>query len=475
MKAGIFKNNNRKAAVAGQFYPGNKSELKKQLSELFQKTKTEQSEKRKLQAIISPHAGYVFSGEVAASAFNEIPENSNYKRVFVIASSHQYYFNGASIYCEGDYETPLGEIKVDTTLAKQLTESCAIFTEHTEAHLQEHSLEVQLPFLQFKLGSSFKLVPIILGTNSASDCKKIAAALKPWFTPENLFVISSDFSHYPKSKNALEIDTKTAEAICTNQPEKLLAVLDENKTKGIKNLATSLCGWTSVLTLLYLTENKAYRTEKIKYQNSGDSKIYGDKTRVVGYWSIGVFLEKKLMEITSNEKLEILEKSRNSIKEYVTTGKKGKLVTNNSAGILNEQAGVFVSVYIKNELRGCIGGFPQEKTLNELVQNMAASAACDSRFKKVEVDELDNMELEISVLSPLKEIKSIDEIVLGKHGIFIRQGYNTGTFLPQVAEKTGWNLEQFLGHCARDKAGIGWSGWKTAELFIYEAIIFRGK
>jgi hypothetical protein len=125
-------------------------------------------------------------------------------------------------------------------------------------------------------------------------------------------------------------------------------------------------------------------------------------------------------------------------------------------------------------LRGCIGGFPQEKTLNELIQEMAVSAACDRRFDKLTPDEMENMELEISVISPLKKIESTDEIELGKHGIYIKNGLNTGTFLPQVADKTGWNKEQFLGHCSRDKAGLGWEGWKTAELFIYEAIIFKG-
>lgn len=473
--AGFFSHTNRKAAVAGQFYPGSKSELKEQLSELFENAKPRSLENEPLQALISPHAGYVFSGEVAASAFHQIPENKSYKRVFVLASSHQYAFKGASVFCDGNYETPLGEIKVDTKLAKQIQKSSAVFMNKPEAHKTEHSLEVQLPFLQHKLGDNFLLIPIILGTNSADDCKKIAEVLQDYFTEENLFVISTDFSHYPDYKHATEIDNKTAEAICANNPEDLLNVLAENKSEGIRNLATSLCGWTSVLTLLYLAENKKYKLEKIAYQNSGDSKIYGEKNRVVGYWAIAVYENNDALKITEMEQKELIEKAKNSIRKFVETGKKGTPVSSNSEGIINDRAGVFVSIYIENELRGCIGGFPQEKTLNELVQSMAASAACDGRFKKVKADELDKMELEISVLSPLKEIHSKDEIELGKHGIFIRQGFNTGTFLPQVAKKTGWNVDQFLGHCARDKAGIGWNGWENAELFVYEAFIFRGK
>jgi len=179
------------------------------------------------------------------------------------------------------------------------------------------------------------------------------------------------------------------------------------------------------------------------------------------------------MRITKSEKKEILEKARHSIKTFLEKGERGKLIKPVLAGILNEVTGAFVSIYINGELRGCIGGFAQEKTLNEIVQNMAVSAARDMRFDSVKLNELNDMKLEISVLSPLKKIESIDEIILGKHGIFIQQDFNSGTFLPQVVEKTEWNVEQFLGHCARDKAGIGWDGWKTADIFIYEAVVFK--
>ena len=181
------------------------------------------------------------------------------------------------------------------------------------------------------------------------------------------------------------------------------------------------------------------------------------------------------MKISKIEKQEILDIARHSIKTSLETGEKGKLIDTISSGILNEITGVFVSIYIKNKLRGCIGGFAQEKTLNELIQNMAASAACDLRFENVKLEELNDMKLEISVLSPLKKIETIDEIELGKHGIFIQQDFNSGTLLPQVIKKTGWDVKQFLGHCARDKAGMGWDGWKTADIFTYEAVVIKGK
>lgn len=475
MKEGPIQNKkNRKAAFAGKFYPGTKQELATQLKNLFEQAKPLKKYST-LRALIVPHAGYVFSGGVAASSYNQIPANVEYKRVFILASSHRYHFAGASVYSSGNYLTPLGEIKVDTELTSQLVNSSPLFSDNTEPHLFEHSIEVQLPFLQHKFGDSILLVPIILGTGNADDCKKIADVLRPWFTPENLFVISTDFSHYPNYNDANKVDYITARAICSNQSKHMLEVLEKNKKMHIKNLSTSLCGWTSVLTLIYLTEKEKIGYKKIDYQNSGDSKLYGERDQVVGYWAIAVFNEPETFSISEEEKRELLAKARSSITRFVETGRKGDPEPSGSNSILNESAGVFVSVYVNGELRGCIGNFAAEDTLNDQVQSLAVSAACDRRFENVKIEELDNMELEISVLSPLKKIKSPGEIELGKHGIYIKKGYNTGTFLPQVAAKTGWSLSEFLGHCSRDKAGLGWDGWKSAELFTYEAYVFRGK
>ncbi|MBN2637224.1 MAG: AmmeMemoRadiSam system protein B [Prolixibacteraceae bacterium] len=467
----------RKAQFAGQFYPDDKLELEVLLEHYFTEAKRFQNKGKhecQLRALIAPHAGYVFSGKVAALAYSNIPKNSTYKRVIVIASSHRYSFNGAAVYNIGNYETPLGKVKVDTEVADELLKASPLFIQRDEAHIYEHSIEVQLPFLQYKLGHDFSLVPIILGTHNQSACKEIATVLKKWFTTENLFVISTDFSHYPDYENAVRVDETTCNAICTNNPDNLIMVMDENKKANIRNLATSLCGWTSVLTLLYLTAGQNFSFIKNCYMNSGDSRLYSDKKRVVGYWAITVFDSNILLQIYDEEKKEILEKARTSIETFVRTGKRGDLIPPIFNGILYKKMGAFVSIYINGKLRGCIGGFAQEKTLNELIQKTAVSASCDKRFKPIGEDELENMQLEISVLSPLKKVKSVNEIELGKHGIYIRNEESSGTFLPQVATKTGWNIEEFLGHCSRDKAGLGWNGWKTADLFTYEAIIFSG-
>lgn len=472
-----FHKKNREPAFAGQFYSGTKSGLDAQLAKLFDHSKKNVVSSEKLRAIISPHAGYMFSGQVAASAFNQIPPGAAYKRVFVLASSHRFLFQGAAVYRSGNYRTPLGEVKVDTKLADELSKSSEVFVNKPEAHADEHSLEVQLPFIQRKLDNGFLIVPIILGTNKPEKTKLIAEKLAPYFNDENLFVISTDFSHYPSFDDANDVDAETADAICQNQPKKLLDVLDENKKQNIPNLATSLCGWTSVLTLLYITQNTKLNFKKIEYRNSGHAEDFGEKNRVVGYWAIAITENPgdKPFQISEENQKELLKNAKKSIKNSLKKGSHQLMQPDKMGGILKESAGAFVSIYVKGDLRGCIGSFEKpDKTLNEVVQKSAVSAIKDVRFQPVAEDELEDMEIEISVLSPMKKISSVDEIELGRHGILIKQGFNSGTFLPQVANKTGWNLEQFLGRCSRDKAGIGWDGWKNAELFTYEAFVFRG-
>ncbi len=473
----MINSNIREPVFAGRFYEGNSARLKNQLNQLFDDAGniniTSEIVTNSLQALIVPHAGYVFSGKIAASAYHFLNREKQYKRIFILASSHRYSFNGVAVYDIGNYSSPFGEIKTDTQLATELAEKSSLFFVYPGAHEAEHSIEVQLPFLQYVLGKDFTLVPLVIGTHNPATCREIAEILKPWFTPENLFVISTDFSHYPNYSDACETDKKTADAICSNLPEKLFSTINSKENKHIHGLATSLCGWTSVLTLLYMTQGKSYSYHEIAYQNSGDAPFYGEKNRVVGYWAIAVTENKNEFVIDKSEKEELLKKARNAISFFVKTGERGKIQPPETHGILNEKAGVFVSIYIEGKLRGCIGGFAGEQTLNEMVQRLAPSSACDSRFEPVQEDELANMQLEISVLSPLKKIDSVNEIVLGKHGIYIKQGYNSGTFLPQVASKTGWSLEEFLGHCAHDKAGIGWNGWKTAEIFTYEAVIIK--
>jgi len=467
----------REPVVAGSFYPENPVELKAQLELLFAQATNVKTYEDVL-AIISPHAGYVYSGKVAASAFNQIDPDKDYDNIFILATSHRVAFNGASIYNQGDYITPLGKVKVNRDLANKLIDEHEIFEFNADAHASEHSLEVQLPFLQYKMNKDFQIVPIVTGTQTLGDVKKIADALAMYVNEKNLFIISADFSHYPKYEDAVKVDNNTKNAIVSNSVVNLIDAINSNASLNIENLVTSLCAWPAVLTLLNITEKMPdMEVIAVDYQNSGD--VLKDKSRVVGYHAI-VFAKKKKrdmsenqFEISNQEKEMLLKIARSTIVEYLKTGKTMSVKQFDLTEIMESKCGAFVTLHKEGALRGCIGRFIVDEPLYKVVQRMAIAAATeDSRFPTVELNEMDKLDIEISVLTPLKKIDSIDEIEMGRHGIYIKKGFTSGTFLPQVALETGWTKEEFLGYCARNKAGIGWAGWKDADIYTYEALVF---
>lgn len=466
----------RQPAVAGMFYPAEPDKLQQALEQLFVKALPKQCSN--VRAIICPHAGYIFSGGVAASAFNQIDRNTIYKRVFIIASSHQVSFEGAAIYCDGDFLMPYGREKVDTEFGKMLVADFPdIFTSNAGPHKNEHSLEVQLPFLHYVLKTNYSIVPIIIGASDPVVCKKIALVLKPYFTPDNLFVISSDFSHYPNYEDAQEVDALTKEAILSNNPETLLSCLKKNAEKHIPHLSTSLCGWTSVLTMLHMTAgNDLLEYFGIEYKNSGDAECYGEKDKVVGYWGIAISekqIDKDSFILSGHDKEVLLKIARDAVESSVLKRKKNQFVSDDISVALNTNCGAFVTLHKNDKLRGCLGHLSGDLPLYKMVQEMAASVALhDYRFSPVAKEELEDIDIEISALSPLKKIEDIAEIKLGIHGILIENGVHSGLFLPQVATETGWSKEEFLGHCSRDKAGLGWDGWKTADIYIFTATVF---
>lgn len=462
----------RKPVVAGSFYAGDKANLTNDLIKLFANAKKRENDAL---AIVSPHAGYIYSGQVAASAINQINPEKKYKNVFIIASSHTTYFSGASIYNIGNYETPLGQVKVNMELCNKLIKNNDFFDFHPEAHKTEHSIEVQLPFLQFHLKNDFQIIPVVIGSQDIETPKLIAEALRPYFTDDNLFIISSDFSHYPEYSDALATDKITADAICSGKPDSFIEIINRHKKSNINNLSTPICGWSATLSLMYLAQDN-YNYHQIEYQNSGDSP-HGSKDRVVGYWAISVRSKNETgFNLPNEEKKKLLEIARLAVESKLKNNSKLDLNSYNFSENLKVNSGAFVTLTKNNKLRGCIGRFESEAPLYKLVADMALSASLnDRRFSPVTEEELKEIDFEISVLTPMRKINDISQIELGRHGIYIIKGSNRGTFLPQVATDTGWNLEEFLGHCARDKAGLNYDGWKEADIYIYEAIIFSEK
>jgi MEMO1 family protein len=473
----------RQPVASGRFYSADKVTLAKDLSKLFDNCKKSPGN-WDVCAIISPHAGYIYSGKIAAAAYSSTARNSVFKNIFIIGSSHIMLFDGASVYNSGDYITPLGKVRVNTEIANKLKVDNKVFNFPVTAHLQEHSIEVQLPFIQYYFENKPSIVPIIIGTNNENTVKKIAEALRPWFTSENLFVISSDFSHYPSYKDAIETDNSTAMSIASGNPQMFLNTLRMNSEKQIPGLATSMCGWTSGLALLYLVEgNNQLETKLIDYCNSGDSS-YGNKDEVVGYNAIAI-IEKKIktknthlsentFSFNEKEKQQLFTIARNSIQSMLSDNKRIKIEASSIAEKLKIPMGAFVTLKINGVLRGCIGRFISTDPLYEVVQASALSSAFeDPRFSPITKEEYKKTDIEITVLGPLKKINDISEIILGKHGIYIKKDFRSGTMLPQVATENGWSVEEFLGYTSRDKAGLGWDGWKDAEIFIYEGVVLE--
>ncbi len=467
----------RQPAVAGSFYPAARGDLDRMLTDLFSRA-LPSGGLTDVIAIIVPHAGYVYSGEVAASGYNTIDRTKEYDNIFIIGPSHNVGFEGASVYTAGNFLTPLGSVEVNRELGKQLIRASRVFSDRLDAHAAEHSVEVQVPFLQHILSKHFRIVPIVVGANSPETCGMIAGVLRPYLNSRNLFVISSDFSHYPAYNDAVRVDKATAGAILTNSPDSLMATMERNARAGIPNLATSLCGWSAVLTLLSMTAGgSGHKFTLVQYKNSGDSPA-GERDRVVGYSAIALSEDRTLkaketFSLSAGEKKTLLSLARRTVEEYVLHGSVPEIDPATLTGSLRTPCGAFVTLNEHRQLRGCIGKFDADEPLFKVVQLMAvASASQDYRFSPVEPSEVRNLQIEISVLTPLRKIGSIAEFELGKHGIYIKKGTRSGTFLPQVAQETGWTREEFLGHCAQDKAGIGWDGWKDAELYVYEAIVF---
>lgn len=465
----------RQAKFAGSFYPASKHSLESQLQRLFNGASAVQAD-GKVQTLIVPHAGYDYSGLVAASGYKSIPADTPYENIFIIASSHREQFKGFSIYPAGNYITPLGKAKVNSEIASTLTDAHPDIVYYAKAHDREHSIEVQIPYIQYHFKDVPPIIPIVMGSSSLAGARELATALMPYFTPENLFIISSDFSHYPSYKDAIRIDHATGDAILTKDPETFYSALRKSSAENVTNLATPSCGWSSIMTMLYMADHREdMALLPVLYQNSGDAKI-GDKDRVVGYWAIAghtITPEEGSFALSAQEKEQLLAISRSTLEDYLNKGKLYPVSRKDLSSNLKQPSGAFVSLYIGGRLRGCIGNFAPEKALYVVVQEMTIAAAThDQRFAPVESTELPYISVEISVLTPLQKISSIDEFQLDRHGIYMTKDDRSGTFLPQVAKETGWSKEDLLGHCSRDKAGLGWEGWKEADLYVYEAIVF---
>jgi AmmeMemoRadiSam system protein B/AmmeMemoRadiSam system protein A len=461
---------NRKPVVAGMFYPASPDELASQVDAFFEKAESHPVD-GEVTAIVSPHAGYIYSGQIAAYGYKAVA-GKQFDLVVVLSPSHRVYFKGASIYTAGDYLTPLGTVYVDREACQALIGQDSSFRFYPEAHQQEHALEVQLPFLQRTL-SSFKLLPVIMGTQDYASCERLHAALMPVIKGKKVMIVaSSDLSHYHSHEEAAGLDRLIVEKIEAFDPEGLDNLLVSGKAEA--------CGGGPIITaMLTAFDLGAHHSKVLSYANSGD--VTEDRSAVVGYLS-AVFYKKpggttarKVgvdLGLTDMEKTTLHTLASETIEARLNNEKIPPLP--DLTPVLKEHRGAFVTLTKKGGLRGCIGLIRGVRPLAETIREMAMAAAFqDPRFPPLSKNEWPDIEIEISVLTPFSEVKDFSEIKIGIHGLFIEKGPYSGLLLPQVATEYGWNTEEFLQQTCR-KAGLPPGAYKDPDtrVFMFSADIF---
>ncbi len=485
----------RQPAVAGQFYPGQPVTLAKNLAEMFAKADKPEIAGH-IYGLVAPHAGYMYSGQVAAYAYKAL-QGLNYTDVIVISPCHVEAFPGAAVYPGDAYGTPLGEIAINKELSAKIGSYGKNIRLAESGHRVamrggEHSLEVQLPFLKTILGD-FKLVAIVMGEQSDSTCENLAEAIYQACQGRKdvLIVASSDLSHFHDYKSAKRLDGGVAEYVNNYDYKGLLKALGSEKVEA--------CGGGPIAAMMMAAQKLgANRAQVVHYANSGD--ITGDSSQVVGYLAAVVFEDKaddKVYEIedsedtadveinkasgvdfglTATDKKTLLELARKSISDRL----KGKETVLNPAdykGVLAEKRGAFVTLTIDGELRGCIGYIRAYKPLYETIAEMAGQAAFhDPRFEPLSPREFEKVELEISVLTPMIQVTDPGEIKVGRDGLYIVKGYASGLLLPQVPVEYNWDRDTFLDQTCL-KAGLPPGTWrqKGTEIYKFQADIFREK
>lgn len=469
--------------VAGAFYPGEAEELSRAVDGYLKKAETVSVSGEPF-VLIVPHAGYIYSGPVAAYGYKAV-EGRRYDLVVILAPSHYFPFRGVSVFPSGSFQTPLGRVYVDENVSLELLAGGQdLVVARREYFEREHSLEVQLPFLQKVLAPGFKVLPLIMGDMNYDECSALASLLIKISEGRKILVVAStDLSHFKNYEEALGYDGKTIDFLKNMDSRGLW--------DAVSGTGWNVCGIRPVVAaLLFAKMQGEDHLVVAKYSNSGDTA--GDKSRVVGYVSAWVtkndpsLSQNKSLPVqaqepqsgeetmlTDTDRKKLLEIARETIAAKVS-GKPLPRFLESSPG-LNRKNGVFVTLRKQGELRGCIGLFTSDEPLYKSVQDMAVSSSSqDYRFPPVAADELSQIKIEISVLTEPRLIDDWRKIRMGSDGVIVRKGFSSGVFLPQVATETGWDRETFLRELCWQKAGLPPDAYKDPDtkLYVFQAIIF---
>jgi AmmeMemoRadiSam system protein B/AmmeMemoRadiSam system protein A len=474
----------REPAVAGQFYPAQPAALKQAL-EAYLRDAVPPKPDRPI-AIVVPHAGYIYSAQIAADAWRQAGAH-RYDTIVILGTNHTGAATGrVSVYSGSGFRTPLGTVGIDKAIVDALVREDPISVLDQAAHAREHSVEVHVPFVQH-LFPHAKIVAAIVGTEDPAACARFGRALgKILKDRQALIVASSDLSHYPSARDAPGVDRRTLEAIASLSPDRLRSSTEMQMQRGVPELVTTACGEAPIMAAMAAaTLLGATRGTVVSYANSADVAV-GDPARAVGYGAV-VFtsgergsdtsalvpppVASKDAPLTPADKKALLQLARETLRRYLNT--ETLPLARGLDPKLQRNQGVFVTLRKRGDLRGCIGNITGGAPLCQLVSRMALEAALnDPRFSKVQPKELDSLEIEISVLTPLKSIGRPQEIVVGRDGVILSKSGRSAVFLPQVATEQGWGLEEMLDNLCL-KAGLPTGAWRSGASFsVFQAEVF---
>jgi hypothetical protein len=461
----------RDPAVAGSFYPDDPAELASVVDALLARVDVELEPDRNVRALVSPHAGYMYSGTVAAEAYACLKGRS-VTTVVLIGPDHYVGFEGVAVYPAGAFRTPLGEVWIDEELAALFLEAGSGMTAAPEAHRREHALEVQLPFLQRVLPNAH-IVPVLMGFRSRTNVEVMANVLsRALDNPHVVLVASTDLSHYHPREVAHRLDSRVTELVRAFAPTSLWEELRAGKVEA--------CGGDPLVSvMLGAGIAGAEHARILRYGDSGDSS--GNSSSVVGYLSAVFFkgMPPAGAEFAAHESAFIpaeVDVLLHLAYESARTGLFDPLPVLELRQIterLRAPGRAFVTLRRGRELRGCVGYVEPVTPLWETVARAARSAAHeDTRFAEVLPEEMPELTVEVSILTPPRPIENPEEVEVGRHGVVITQGTRRGLLLPQAAVEYGWDRETALSYACR-KAGLPPDAWKTgARIEVFEALIF---
>jgi AmmeMemoRadiSam system protein B/AmmeMemoRadiSam system protein A len=481
----------RPPAVAGAFYPGSVEELQKEVKGYLRGAPAGQAPV----ALIAPHAGYPFSGPTAGKAFAALA-GGKYTRVILLGPSHYESFRGGALPDPQitAFATPLGDMPVDRETVAKLARYPE-FSGPARAHNREHCLEVELPFLQATLGS-VPIVPILVGNVTGREAgQAIARRLAEFVGPETLVVVSSDFTHHggPYGYRPFATDrTLPPKLIALGKSTAALAAAIDPRgfSHQIEASEDTVCGARPIGVLLELLAHAFHGTGRV-VDVTTSAEVSGEMGQVVTYVGVdfvgtwGAWRDDppapQPTPLSPAEQRAALALARATLQTHLTH--EGQLAdwfgTHKVEGNLVAPSGVFVTINNRGakarkegRLRGCIGTMEAVEPLVDAIVDSAVSAAHDPRFPELDASELSGVELEVSVLSPMRTVPGPDAIVLGTHGVLLSKSGRRAVFLPQVATETGWDLPTFLSNLSL-KAGLAPDAWKSGAQFeVFTAQVF---